>query len=284
MDIIKFIIEEPTPTHLAVQAVGVALYLNGNKVPHNILNTPKVVAAHSFKFAEFDLYTCSCGEPGCAGFQSPVVQVKNGETVTWTFPETDDYKTDKKVYEFENAQFTAEFEQLLANLLKLEEDGIYDTTLIPLDYGDEQDPLELPQSIAKSFEWYGNRYQAEQNQREMLQAEFPEMMDKQFAFTYDGTQGKYSYDFTYLIGRLLNHFPRVADEPEFLDECKVAGRAIIKAINNEPADFQTIANDTYVKLDDTAFSFIEWDIEGVTEENFELNKLGLAYFVEKEND
>lgn len=277
MDTIKFIIETPYDTHLAAKGVGVELYLNENKVPHDILNLPEVLAAHTFKFAEFDLYTCSCGVAGCAGFQAPVVQTKNNGVVTWTFPESNDYKTEKKTYEFDNEQFTAQFEELLANLLKLEEQNIYNTTVIPTNYGDDDSHTAVPQSIIKSFEWYGNRYQAEQNQREMLLEEFPDMVEKKLAFTYDGVQGKTSYEFASMIGSILNQFPRNTDESYYLAKCKAAGAAIQEALAGDNTRFYKIANNTYVKQEATAFWLIDWDFENVTEENFELDKLGIGY-------
>jgi hypothetical protein len=37
--------------------------------------------------AESELYTCSCGNAGCAGFHEPVQLQAVGETMTWLFPE-----------------------------------------------------------------------------------------------------------------------------------------------------------------------------------------------------
>lgn len=276
MDTIKFIIGEPYDTHTCAKGVDVALYLNDTKVPHNILNTPQVLAAHTFKFAEFDLYTCDCGVPGCAGFHSQVVQTKHGDTVTWTFPESNDYKTDKKIYNFDVIAFNSQFKDLLANLLKLEKQGIYDTVLICRDYGDEPSTQEDPQSIVKSFDWYGTRYQATQNQQEMLEKECPEMIGREFFFVYDGSKGKYPYEFTSLIGKIINQFPCHINEPYYLAKCKLVIKAIKEALNGDNTRFHKIANNTYTKQDATAFWLIDWNFDGVTEENFELSKLGIV--------
>lgn len=276
MDTIKFVIGTPYETHLAAKGVEVELFFNDKPVPHSILNVPQIVAAHKFKFAEFDLYTCSCGVPGCAGFHTQVIQTKVGSTTLWTFPETGEYKTEKMVYEFETSDFSAQFEKLMADLLKLEEDGIYNSVLIPQDYGDEYSKTETPQSIEESFDWYENRYQAEQNQRDMLEANFPEMMDKKFIFTYDGVNGKYPYQFNTLIGKIINQFPSEAHEPFYLAKCKLVVKAIQAALQGDNALFYKITTNAYVKRGGTAFWLVDWDFDDVTEENFDLNKMGIS--------
>ena len=90
----------------------VAVKINNEFLESSVCNVWAMVAAGLVGFAEFDLFTCTCGVSGCAGYHDPVKQSKTENNVMWLFSE--DYKIQEKFHAFERK----DFEEKIINLKK----------------------------------------------------------------------------------------------------------------------------------------------------------------------
>jgi hypothetical protein len=73
---------------------------------------------------EYDIQTCGCGEPGCAGFWEPIVVKHDGEVIAWEFdirfhpiPPVSEEEEDAMEpcfvrYQFNRAQYLSEVRKL----------------------------------------------------------------------------------------------------------------------------------------------------------------------------
>lgn len=283
MDQIKFVVEEPTPLEgVDFKRYDVSVYLNDKKLPHTLFNAVEVLPVYKYHLAEFDMFTCSCGIAGCAGFQSPVVQKVKGSIVTWTFPEGKDYTTDKKIYQFEQSQFKEVFEKLTKEMFALEKQKINHDTLIRdesmyIGYDETLDENQVryeASQLKEAMKWYDNRYQGNQNFNDMLEEKFPDLVSKEFRYVYEGEEGKYPYKLGDVVCRLLNEYPRRAKEKAYLQKCKVAVNAIIEMLAGNNKKFKKLAHNSYEKHDMSSHSLINWDFN-VKEENFDFEKVAL---------
>lgn len=286
MDNIKFVVEEIYELEGSeFKSYEVAVYLNDKKLPHSIFNASEVLPIYKYHFVEFDLFTCSCGVAGCAGFQSPVTQTIQNEVVTWKFPEENDYTTDKKVYEFSKVEYQKEFEKLIAHMVALEKENIIHNTLVRDEamygYNEEEDSdrprYEVSTTLKESMKWYEGRYQGEQNFNDMLKQTFPELMDKKFQYTYNGVEGRYSHDLGSVVCRLLNQYPRKAKETAFLNKSKVAVKAIVDLSNGNNKGVKKLANNSYEKHGMSSDSLVSWDFPEMSKDDFvfDFEKVGL---------
>src|ERR1700712_3765250 len=100
MDNIKFEITEVKKCGNLNQ-YDVIVILNDVPLIHRIFNGGSVVPLSAYDSGEFDLFTCGCGVPGCAGFHAEVIQNKTETTVKWQFPSGDSYSVEKLEYEFD---------------------------------------------------------------------------------------------------------------------------------------------------------------------------------------
>lgn len=284
MDNINFVIEEAYDLEgVKFKAYDVSVYLNDVKMPHTIFNASEVLPISMYKKVEFDLFTCSCGVAGCAGFQSPIVQSLKEGIVMWNFPESNDYTTDKKSYSFEEKQFKETFANLTSNMYKLEKNKIYHTTMVRDEsmYGYNENEVENKISykaetkLKEETKWYHNRYKGKQNFQEMMDKNYPELMKMKFKYTYDGVEGKNFYELSDIVCRLLNHYPSKDKEVVFLRNAQLAVKAILNFMNGDILDFKKIAHSSYEKHEMSSQSLIEWDFNDIKEENFNFEKLGL---------
>lgn len=282
MDQIKFVIE-PSKDLKTVdfKAYDVSVYLNDQKLPHTIFNAPEVLPLHKVKYAEFDLFTCSCGAAGCAGFQSPVVQTKGDGVVIWTFPECNDYKTDKKTYMFADKAFKKALSELTKNMLKLEKEDTFHYTCIRdnSSYGYKEEDgdilFEAESDLKKSVNYFYNRYKGIENFNAMLTAFFPDLIDKKFKFTYEGNLGYYEYDLGDIVCRVMNEYPSKAIENKFLNQALVTMDSVIEILRGNNQLMKKMAEENYDGYDLTSHCVISQDFS-VSAENFDFDKVGLV--------
>lgn len=283
MDKINFLVGETCDLEgVQFKSYDVTVHLNDVKMPHNIFNASAVLPVSVYHQVEFDLFTCSCGVAGCAGFQSYIVQSAKDGIVTWTFPKSDDYVTDKKVYQFEEIEFKETFTRLIEQMLDLEKQGIYHNTLIRDEsmygYDDEESTnvsYEVTETLKNSMDWFDNRYHGTQNFQEMLKKSFPEMLEKTFKYSYDGVEGKTKYALGDIVCNLLNQYPAKAKEVAFLKKAKLAAQAIVGFMAGERIAFQKFSHDSYEKHNMSSNSLIHWDFHEIKEEEFDFEKINL---------
>lgn len=194
MDIIKIAFEE-TFQYETVDFKGynLTLSLNDEVFKNQLLNFVEVLCLIDLHFAEFDLFTCSCGIPGCAGYHYSVLQTVEDGIVTWTFPESGDYQTKKKIYRFDLIAFKKVLKETIKQVKALEKEKIYHSLLVrdETDYvGYDDDGHTAKYSIKnkfiKEFKYSLNHFNGRQNFYDMLHSDFQYLMNKKFYWVYDG--------------------------------------------------------------------------------------------------
>lgn len=282
MDKIKFTITEPTLIEgTKLKCYDIKVILNNKELPHSIFNATEVVSAYEFKNVEFDLFTCSCGVAGCAGFHDYVVHKRSIGKVTWTFPKEDYYKTEQKIYTFNQEQFDSEFKDLKNKMLSLEKSGVHHETMLSDErqFEEQDSNAELiAVELQKNLAWWNNRYTAEANFDDFLLNNFPKEVQKKFSWVYDGEKSKEIHDFASIVKRLLNEYPKNAKEPNYLKKVKKSGTALAQFLNNEKKNFVSLANKSYIINGLTPYCIIEFDFRGhqsLNEESFDIEKLSL---------
>lgn len=282
MDQIKFIIEEAKALKTVdFKSYDVSVYLNDKKMPHTIFNAPAVLPLHRVNDAQFDLFTCSCGAAGCAGFQSPVKQTKGDGVFIWNFPESNDYTTEKKVYVFADKAFKKAFTELNKQMNKLEKQNIFHYTCIRdnTSYGYKEEdgvPLFETESYLKDYvNNYYNSYKGTENFEAMLKAVFPDLIDKKFKFTYEGQLGYYVYDLGDVVCRVMNDYPSKAIENRFLNKALVTMDSVLEILGGNNQLMKKMAEKNYAEVELTSHSMISQDFK-VKEEDFNFDKVGLV--------
>lgn len=279
MDQIKLEITEIQSYEKSIlKGYDVAVFFNGIKLKHTIFNGCEVVPASRYDFANFDLFTCSCGVAGCAGFHTAVIQEKTSETVKWIFPNDNSYSVDKIEFEFNRPQFEQEFEKLRTKMLELEKNNMHLVTCIrdESDYAGSdvgENRFEVQNRLGETFNWYADRYEARQNFNTMLKEKFSNIYQKVFRFKYEGKVEDGSFDLSYLVCRSLNQWPEKKKEKAYLKKAKAAGKAIEKALcEKNYMSFMKMVHKSYE-------SFITSEVKGNYKETmwcafeFELYKL-----------
>lgn len=211
----------------------VVVSLNNVVFPYNIFNGLNVVVASRYNFAEFDLFTCTCGESGCAGFNTKIIQSKSGDKVKWVFPNDESYQVEKLEYEFDKKEFEEEFQQLYNKMLKLEKEELYFVTSLSPKYSEDEDNTEifsLESTLTEGFQWYINHYENEKMFYDFLKKTFPDLYKKSFYFKYDSKVGSYYTNFKDLIFGIMNEIPN--NHENYLTKVKKAGEAVENLVYN----------------------------------------------------
>ena len=282
MDKLKLIFEKHNDLKgVEFKTYDIKVQLNEAVLPHSVLNVGSILPLYQFKFAKFDLFTCSCGEPGCAGFQHHVVHSIENNVVCWKFPETNDYKTDKKIYLFEKEQFEKELKSTFIKMKELEKENKYHVTIIGYDY-DEEDEEEnnkqfiIENSIQESFDWYSDNFQGKQNFYDILNDENNTLSNKKFYWVYDGQVAKEKIELSSLVGNILNQFPYKSHEPFYLAKVKLTIKAIKQMLEGNNDLINKLAKHGYGRYGLSNYNLINWYFyDTVTEESFDMKKLSL---------
>jgi len=280
----------------SIKQYDISVILNKVALGHVIFNGEEVIPASKIDAIEFDLFTCDCGVPGCAGFHTSIIQKKTENTVKWIFPTDKSYSVSKLEYEFDRRQFEEEFNTLKYKMVELEKRNTHLITCIRdlSQYSDgenlEGDKRFEVSSIAESFKWYDNRHKTKQKFDELLKEIAPHLADKKLSFQYEGKISE-NFDFEYVICRMLNEWPR-NDRQRYFKNVRAAAKAIDAFIvNNDNSQFAKIMSDSYKDFVDAKESkdyFAETVWNGldilvdklVTEEEFKLDKLSIVVAVE----
>lgn len=101
------------------------ILLNNKKVSNSVFNSIDTLASSSIDNCEFNLYTCSCGVPECAGYYEPIQQYTNDDIVTWKFPEKSPYIIDKQIYNFEKKRIFSTLTEIKEHILNLSTQNVF---------------------------------------------------------------------------------------------------------------------------------------------------------------
>lgn len=277
MDTIEFKIQ---PVDLQPQSYpnqfNVEVVLNG--IHHNryVFNGAETVAASQYDLSEFDLFTCSCGIAGCAGFQTPIKQEKTEQSVQWTFPTGENYKVEKNVYVFDKAEFEKTFLTLQETILAHERNNQH----LVSSCSDHEDEVKTT-PFQKSLDWHRVCFSNTEQFNLMLQASFPTLFHAPIYLNYNGQKTQHGMDLFYLVCRSLNEWPKQQTEKKMaslLKNGKLAGQYIQRAIDKKEHHplFKLIyknykAIEPKKDLAETIYSVFEFDLYKLVEpEDFDI--------------
>jgi hypothetical protein len=268
MDTIKFIITETSEVkNTPYQSCDVVVQFNEEELPHGFFNANQVMAASHIDFVEFDLFTCSCGEPGCAGFQAPVFQKKSDNQVTWQFPLEEMYHTQKKLYTFDKQQFEQEFLNLFNELQKLEKENTFLASNFDHMGYEEQDlgfEPHPPITIAEGTDWWKNRLFAESKAHSIITETVGDSFSDSYTVQYEDKSYPHKVSAYDLIGSIINDFPRGEDDDVYFDKLKKATDAFALALKGDYNKIVDIIQSSYAENDLEAKDFIcrwFWEFE-----------------------
>ena len=282
MDKIRLQISEiDTLEKTSYKSYEVEIFLNEKTLGSSLFNAAEVLSAVKFDFTEFDLFTCSCGVPGCAGYHSPVTQQKTKNIVKWTFPSENYYSTEKLIYEFNRKEFELIFKSLTKRMIELENDNVHhysllrdESSYVGFDEEKGEESYSLKDSLKKSVKWYDRRFKSEENFNILLNSVAPDLMNKSFVIEYDGVKGENGYTLHSVICRSMNQFPQKVKEPFFWAKAKLTIKAVREALTGNNKLLVKIIHNANAKFDDNGFHLVSYDFHGkLTEENFDLTKL-----------
>lgn len=270
MDTIKFEVTNIAEIkNTDIKQCDVALFFNDLPI-RGLLNANEAIAASRFNVAEFDLFTCSCGVPGCAGYQEPVKQTKESGLAIWKFPEC--YKTDKNEYRFDHQQFTSAFDGLFSKLESLESDNIYAASNIDL-MGDDDREEAVSTSIRKGVDRLTGRFQADEDLHVALKGH--NLYGKEFRVGYGDQMCQYSIDLADLVCAVMNMYPYTNEENTYLETAKTTAQAIERLINGDRELFNKVVALGYRENGLTAYDFIDRYVHDIAEEVFDINQIML---------
>jgi hypothetical protein len=235
---------------IEVKKYDIRVVLNGNVLNHTNFNGEKAIAAIYHEFAQFDLFTCGCGEPGCAGFFMPVTQNKSATTVKWVFPNDNSYKVEKLEYKFDRTDFEKQFESIVNTIVSLEKEDKF--LLSCVNNNTSYDEVELVSDLAGAFEkglkWNKTIFQAKENFYNMLNENFPTISNEEFYIYYDGKKSENKMILMDVISIMLNQWPRKPKDIAFLNKAIKAGKAVENMLMGNNKDFIKTLVKSYKKF------------------------------------
>lgn len=152
MHILSFVCT-PNPT---AKTVEVTLLVDGQSPSGDLVDVLGFLYGGHLDGVSYDVYTCSCGNSGCAGFHAPIEQTRDAQSVRWLVE--DDklaHLLGAQEVIFDAAAFDAACADLRTALLAYEAQGLHAEDLAGAfhDEDDEPSPIVLA-SIAAHQEAY----------------------------------------------------------------------------------------------------------------------------------
>lgn len=274
MDSIRFTITRPNKDNpLEVNCYEIDLYLNGVKLK-GLFNLTEVLSASKFNFAEFDLFTCSCGDAGCAGYHDTIMQTTEPNLVTWTFPAQDYYKTEELlgnlVFRFDKNKFLSEFANLYTDVLELQTKNIFHESL--LQYKSES-IIDLVDIVKE----YDNVNKNINDTIECLNLIAPHLKNETFHLSYDGLKGVYSYSLYSAVGTISNTWSGNITNNFYKAKLKLIVKSIENSLKGDNILMLKIIANAAKKIQVTPYHFIiKLDFPRVkNDSNFNIKKLFL---------
>lgn len=285
MDSIKFNIDNFKNSN-GFSTYQIDVVINDEVIRDNLLNLPQIIAIANvggvpFQ-SSFDLLTCECGVPGCAGFHDQIKQKVTLEEVVWEFPSENYYNTKKLSYHFDKMHFMQEFKKLSNEVFSLEEKSFYhpsqlsdDMFISPEDQSSDEQVTIL--SLSKSVEIYKSYYLSYKKFNDVINYHFAEFAGQKFLFEYEGIilDKKIDYSFEELICKILNEFPDSRGVSQsYLKRVVLAGVAIKEVmISGEHGRFNRVIERSWKKNGLTPYDILHFPTDDINEDNFDLNKL-----------
>lgn len=273
----------------------VEVFLNEERLSNSLLNLANVLAvcnvnklSRGIPFeAHFDLFTCECGVPGCAGFHDSIQQSVNDFEVVWVFPVENYYKTSKFVYSFDKMHFMQEVQRFAKKVFDLEEEMVYHQTQVRDDerfFSDSETTTEnTSETVISNLEddvsYYIKNFSSYQKFNLLMKRDFPEMADKKFKWFYKGEIINYDLDYSFdeVVCKILNNFPsQYNDNSFYFGKAKLAGIAVKDLLIGNNQKFIKMINNIWNKRGLTPYDFVYvGNLSDINEDNFDINLLTL---------
>lgn len=217
------------------------------------------ISASQYDNVEFDLFNCTCGETGCAGFHVPIKQEKENNTVTWYLK--DKYKeifgTNKLVFSQEDFEET--FQKLTNNVKDLEKNGWHLFLLIDSFFQDdfEQNP---PENVEEKLEYLNKVLRYDNEFFKVVKENAPEYFYEKFYECYGDECSNYTCEFPWIIQGIMNDV-KLEDEGMKFYMAKVAyaTQAVREFMKTGKYDnFEKILHHQYKKFELEAKDLLIW--------------------------
>lgn len=187
----------PRPHAPVLPTVDVGLVLNGQPLADGLVDVAALIGCATLPLSRFDLYTCGCGVAGCAGFHAPLVQRRQGDTVSWT---TEDEKlstvlglADGRTLTFDAGAFDAAITTLYRDLLAFEQDGFVAASELPESYLDIGDTTPETQPLQERVERIQSAGRNEARLAVLVDAAIDPSLPKQVPFLWGNEPQQAAY-------------------------------------------------------------------------------------------
>lgn len=147
--------------------------IDGKTVDATVLDFIAILAAEDLSFACFDIFTCSCGHAGCAGYFDPFIVASQPNAITWYTAGQIANLLGAPILTFEPSAYKAALATLRADILRLHADGKTFTILTDVDWGSEDEEaliiLDPTKQEAQMRAWMGAQPQRDFALRELAE-------------------------------------------------------------------------------------------------------------------
>jgi len=205
----------------------ILVFIDGKEIQYDILNGITPIAASQVDNIEFDLFTCDCGEPGCAGFMDPILQEKTDNAVIWRLDGKYQRLLNSSQLTFNREQFEKAFNGLYKTIKNLEDKNLYlwhmlDTFIV------EDDQQNAPYSIDEGMKYFHNVFYFENLTKKTIKEAAPEYYNKEFIECYNGICSNHATQFEWIVNSALNDYCTKKEGSNFfMAKVKYASKAIV---------------------------------------------------------
>lgn len=123
-----------------------------NQRMKGLLDLPSVLNLARLELCRFDLFTCSCGIAGCAGYHETVVMKKTHDGIVRM--EIPDYYPVYGIFYFDQKDFDYKLGLLGAMAYGLESKNVYHNSLLTPGYEEPSQYLDLRATVDKYHKYY----------------------------------------------------------------------------------------------------------------------------------
>lgn len=226
-----------------IKTFNVLVEIDGEVMCESDFGATAPVVASKFSEVEFDLYTCSCGIAGCAGYFDDIYQTRSDSHVTWKLrgKTSEQFKTETLV--FDRNQFDEAFETLRKDIFDLETQGYHFVCVLDSFYDGESESHQREPGVLKDYYEHALKwFREEAFQRSVVKATQPELFEKAFFYSYKDEKSSYEVPFADLVKYFICNWSRdplgtkkrkAAAEDALQESCNALAHAIQTGDNSK---------------------------------------------------
>lgn len=197
---------------------------------------------------EFFLFTCSCGIPECAGYYEKTTHLVNDTNVIWNIPNENDIDLSKYQFIFNKEEFYIAVENLYLNILKLELENSFHSTLVDQNFTSEKDEDYIGIPLNMALNERTKHHINLNNFIIFLNNYAPELYQNSYCWIYNDHKEKISLKF-FIFCLLNNNINSRTYIPYYVKKTMLAIKALKLCLNNDFSLFEKIAHHNYKKFD-----------------------------------